>query len=437
MVIAPHPDDESLGAAGLIQRALSERWELRVLLMTSGDGFRADAARIFHRQHVLGNDMRLLGLMRMKETLRALGSLGVHPQQVRFLGLPDGGTAAMLKDHWRYPFTSYYTQVNHVPYARAVKPGMPYTGSAALGLVRQELEQFRPDTLVLPHPADQHPDHWAAHAYAEMAIELLRQQGADYALSIDQPTYLVHWPDWPLPFGVHLDLPLLPPRALVDRGTTWMRMPLTVGQARRKLHAIEDYSSQILMMSARLTALARSNELFGYYPSQVVPTVPHAPEPARLPRMVLDAPLPVPGAHRLQRMFARPNLVTQIGAALYDGDLYLGFELGATLAANEHFTLYLRFLDQAAAEQVRTLNITVAGERLSVTGDAAIPAQGVTRLAATERSTSLRIPGAVLQGAPSVMVGVQGYDQGQLLGGSMWRLLRLKLPERLVRPGAF
>lgn len=39
MVFSPHPDDESLGAAGLIQRVLKTGGSVKVVFMTNGDGF--------------------------------------------------------------------------------------------------------------------------------------------------------------------------------------------------------------------------------------------------------------------------------------------------------------------------------------------------------------------------------------------------------------
>ena len=39
VVVAPHPDDETLGAAGLVQRVLARGGSARVVLMTAGDGY--------------------------------------------------------------------------------------------------------------------------------------------------------------------------------------------------------------------------------------------------------------------------------------------------------------------------------------------------------------------------------------------------------------
>src|SRR5262245_29481661 len=39
LVIAPHPDDETIGAGGLIQRVVAKGGSVRVVLLTAGDGY--------------------------------------------------------------------------------------------------------------------------------------------------------------------------------------------------------------------------------------------------------------------------------------------------------------------------------------------------------------------------------------------------------------
>ena len=39
VVVAPHPDDETLGAGGLMQRVLASGGSVRVVLVTAGDGY--------------------------------------------------------------------------------------------------------------------------------------------------------------------------------------------------------------------------------------------------------------------------------------------------------------------------------------------------------------------------------------------------------------
>src|SRR5947209_5243916 len=47
LVFAPHPDDETLGAAGLMREARLRHDPVRVVILTNGDGFRVSAAREF------------------------------------------------------------------------------------------------------------------------------------------------------------------------------------------------------------------------------------------------------------------------------------------------------------------------------------------------------------------------------------------------------
>jgi GlcNAc-PI de-N-acetylase len=39
LVIAPHPDDETLGTAGLLQRVLARGGQARLVVLTAGDGY--------------------------------------------------------------------------------------------------------------------------------------------------------------------------------------------------------------------------------------------------------------------------------------------------------------------------------------------------------------------------------------------------------------
>src|SRR5499433_1490944 len=49
VVFAPHPDDEVIGCAGIIQQALARGARVKVIAITSGDGFPAAAAGVAHK----------------------------------------------------------------------------------------------------------------------------------------------------------------------------------------------------------------------------------------------------------------------------------------------------------------------------------------------------------------------------------------------------
>jgi LmbE family N-acetylglucosaminyl deacetylase len=79
LVVVAHPDDEALGFAGVIARAVTEGQGVRVAVATNGDAWR-DADHGERRRH---------------ESLAGLALLGVQADAVRFLGYPDNGLAGL------------------------------------------------------------------------------------------------------------------------------------------------------------------------------------------------------------------------------------------------------------------------------------------------------------------------------------------------------
>src|SRR6516162_2705826 len=78
VVFAPHPDDEVIGCAGIIQLALARGARVTVVAITSGDGFPAAAAGVTHKlvDQVSANDFFALSRLRQKESRKALEILG-------------------------------------------------------------------------------------------------------------------------------------------------------------------------------------------------------------------------------------------------------------------------------------------------------------------------------------------------------------------------
>ncbi|KQP10295.1 GlcNAc-PI de-N-acetylase [Methylobacterium sp. Leaf99] len=80
VVVAPHPDDESLGCGGLIAEARRLGRAVRLVVVTDGCGS--------HTHSALYPPERLRAL-REDETRAAVAELGLAPEDVRFLRLPD------------------------------------------------------------------------------------------------------------------------------------------------------------------------------------------------------------------------------------------------------------------------------------------------------------------------------------------------------------
>ncbi len=82
IVVAAHPDDESLGAAGLLATAAARGIPVDLLVVTDGEGSHPDSPT---------HGPATLALMRRRELYEAARIVGLVGEPI-FLGLPDGGT---------------------------------------------------------------------------------------------------------------------------------------------------------------------------------------------------------------------------------------------------------------------------------------------------------------------------------------------------------
>jgi LmbE family N-acetylglucosaminyl deacetylase len=286
LILSPHPDDETLGAGGLMAKAASLGIPVRVIFLTNGDG--SLATRLvqdahFAEQMAKGQDPKRprniyqqIAPMRQKEALAALAKLHVPPQNVTFLGYPDGGTKKMWETNWNAdnPFFSPYTKISHSPYANSWTPKASYCGRQALQDVEQIVAKFKPTIVITTNPYDTHPDHWAAYAYLSAAVLQLQlqQKYFSWARKIKGYTFIVHHGLWPAPHGYHPDAELSPPAALMQIGVSWLKLKLNAADEKAKTAALQQYKSQLVTTPQFLRGFLRRNELFAQ--SKVVE--PHA-----------------------------------------------------------------------------------------------------------------------------------------------------------------
>ncbi|MEV6350266.1 PIG-L deacetylase family protein [Actinoplanes sp. NPDC051851] len=120
LIIAPHPDDEMIGAGGTLALHADAHDHIIIAHLTDGERGSRDP------------DAAHTSATRQSEAVQAAAAIGVAVGQVQFLHLPDGGINP-------YDTTQF---------------------AAVLTLLRAE----RPDLLYLPHPHDGAFDHEAASA---------------------------------------------------------------------------------------------------------------------------------------------------------------------------------------------------------------------------------------------------------------------------------
>ena len=263
LVLAPHCDDETLGAGGLILAAQRLGMQVQVVIATNGDGYRFATMEDFRRAFPRSGDYIRLGMLRQQESVRALQLLGVPEAQVTFLSYPDGGTPSLWTDHWstQTPYRSPRSRTTRSPYPLTYDQNAVYAGADLLRDLVSIIGSYWPDLVVYPHPNDVHPDHWGLSAFARLALAQAQRDNPAY--HPDSYVYLVHRPDFPVPTGQRPNANLVPPEALWNIPPHWFRLDLGVADTALKWQALQAYSSQIRLLRGLFEDLVRANELFG------------------------------------------------------------------------------------------------------------------------------------------------------------------------------
>lgn len=208
LVVAPHPDDESLAAGMLIQRTLGAGGRADVLLLTDGDD-NPWPQRWMERRLVIDVAARARwGARRRREVAAALARLGVGPDHLHALGWHD----MQVTDELR---------LRH---------------GQAVGAIRRVIERTRPNLVVVPDLGDTHPDHGSAHVLARLAL-------AAAGSTADVLTYMVHGTERSAPED------LLVPDADPDRQST-------------KIHAVLEHATQMALSRKRMLGVASRPERF-------------------------------------------------------------------------------------------------------------------------------------------------------------------------------
>lgn len=260
LVVAPHPDDETLGAGGLMQRVVEAGGSVRVIFLTDGDAYFAGVRYDEHKRRPKPGDYRDYGRRRQREARAALGRLGLATDGATFLSFPDRGLGKLMSTYWserRAAFRSPYTRFDRPPSSEIIVPDTEYRGEDLTHEIARVIGEDRPTMILVPRKEDQHVDHCAAWFFLMDALEDIRRVDATY--TPDVINYIVHWYSWPF----EDDGPALPPPTNLRGGISgWMRVPLTPAQVTAKRAALKQYRTQYHVMGWFLDGFARTNEEF-------------------------------------------------------------------------------------------------------------------------------------------------------------------------------
>jgi LmbE family N-acetylglucosaminyl deacetylase len=282
LVVAPHPDDETIGAGGLVQRVLARGGSVRIVVLTAGDGYVQAVARGAGRGGARPGDYLAYGERRLRESRAAVRALGGGRRvRLEVLGFPDGGLLPLLKAHWprRRPERSPTTRRERPPYGEAVDRRVRYDGEDLERELAAVLRETRPTIVVFPDPADVHPDHRAAGLFTLLALRAAAPESPWPRLL----AYLVHWPDWPPGWrDAALDPTtrdgLTPPANLPARGLGRTVLALEPAEVEVKAAAMTCYASQREVMGSLLAAFVRRTEPFTEFTAAQVARVGRLPD---------------------------------------------------------------------------------------------------------------------------------------------------------------
>lgn len=278
MVLAPHPDDESLGAAGVIQGAVKAGAGIRIVYLTNGE-HNQFAFVVYEKRLVIKQGaLIMMGEMRQAEARAAMKFLGVPEEKLIFLGYPDFGTLAIFLKYWEesMPFKDMLTRISNVPYEDALSPNAPYKGEAILSDIESVLKKYKPTKIFVTNPVDTNRDHRAIYLFLQIALWNLENK-------IPPPKvypYVIHSYNWPVPRNYHPELFTSVPRLLRDSNIQWMSHKLSNEEVEKKYDAICMYKSQCAVSAFYLKSFARRNELFGAYPVVSLANMKRPPEKA-------------------------------------------------------------------------------------------------------------------------------------------------------------
>jgi LmbE family N-acetylglucosaminyl deacetylase len=261
LVVAPHPDDEVLGAGGLMQRVHTAGGVIRVVYLTDGDGYPEGVRAEDHGKTPTPKDYRGYGKHRQTEAQRALEALHLNDRcATNFLSFPDAGLCKLTRAYWsekRRAYRSPYTRRDRPPVGETIVPATEYRGEDLSQELARIIGDFRPTLILVPRQEDQHADHCAAWFFLMDALGDVKRVQADYAP--DVVNYIIHFNSWPPEDGGPR---LPPPRGLRGGASGWISFPLTPDEQRSKRAALKQYRSQMHMMKEFLESFARGNEVF-------------------------------------------------------------------------------------------------------------------------------------------------------------------------------
>lgn len=229
LVMAPHPDDESLAVGGLLQRVSDAGGQCRLIFLTNGENNPWPQRAVERRWRIGPAEKDRWGRRRQIESTAAFAELGFPESAAVYWGFPDQGITDILLAG-KNDVTDRLVEI---------------------------LDDWQPSILVTPSATDLHPDHSAASVFVRLALACRKITSYD---------------------PLHLEYRVHDRKS--DAVSPCLILTLSEEERERKKRAILHHSSQ-LKLRPNLVKFAREQEKFvsceeisnlNHYPLQNVST---------------------------------------------------------------------------------------------------------------------------------------------------------------------
>ncbi|HET6433938.1 PIG-L family deacetylase [Dyella sp.] len=232
LVVAPHPDDETLAGGVLVQQVLAAGGAVHVLLLTDGDNNPWPQRWLERRWRIGPAERQRWASLRRSELCEAMGVLGLPPHALTAFGWPDQGLTRRLQT----------------------------SAGESRAAVRAVLDAFEPTVVAMPALEDRHPDHSAAHVVMRLALADL----------VPAPAMLL--------YTVHTS-------AAASAGD--IALQADAAQQRRKHQALACHRTQLALSGKRMQRLAARTESYRFQPAAPCDALPWHPPRAVWPWLTL------------------------------------------------------------------------------------------------------------------------------------------------------
>jgi N-acetyl-1-D-myo-inositol-2-amino-2-deoxy-alpha-D-glucopyranoside deacetylase len=227
LVIAPHPDDETIANGVLIQRVRAAGGAVKIVLLTAGENNPWPQRWLERRLRIEAVDRRRWGQRRHIELGQALQQLDVGTDALQTLVWPDLGVTDVLL----------------------------HSCAPAVDEMAAAIQAFGPDIVAMPSLEDRHPDHGSAHVLTRLALA----QGTHAPMQL---AYLIH--------GRAAQAPVIDVAA-------------TAEQSLNKQQALDAHRSQMALSAGRMRRLAGR-------PERYTPVAPRLAAPTSNPALPWHPP---------------------------------------------------------------------------------------------------------------------------------------------------